>query len=81
MTWQGFQRPQREVQAGRGAHTSMRVHVCVVLWACWAKVALMDSNKNNWGVSKLQGESYLKQTQGPGKQGRVSITGDIRKVI
>ena len=55
--------------------------MCVVLWACWAKVALMDSNKNNWGVSKLQGESYLKQTQGPGKQGRVSITGDIRKVI
>ena len=24
----------------------MRVHVYVVLWACWAKVALMDSNEN-----------------------------------
>lgn len=29
-----------EVQAERGAHASMRVHVCVVLWACWAKVTL-----------------------------------------
>lgn len=29
--------------------------MCVVLWACWAKVALTDSNENNWGVSKLRG--------------------------